>query len=177
MRTCNQVSGVKIQNQGAISPPDLFQSLTYKMTLGTTNSMSFALANPLENWLKFTGTSLATGLRSIFFCSNHLAEGQREREWHPQVKSCLAPKSDWTSTECVLPLCLARYRPRRIIEHSVTKTTTATIPPIRAWSGPVCVKPFGSREGETKKANVVLHRGKKKNDRKIDSTKFYTDHP
>lgn len=90
------------------------------------------------------------------------------------MKSCLASKSDWTP-KCVLPLCLARYRPRRIIEHSVTKTTTATIPPIRAWSGPVCpAKAFGSR-GRDKEAKVILHR--QKNDRKIHNTKFYSDHP
>lgn len=51
----------------------------------------------------------------------------------------------------LLPLCLARYRPRTIIKHKVIKTTTATTPPIRAWSGPCCPKALGSetdREGE-----------------------------
>lgn len=44
----------------------------------------------------------------------------------------------------LLPLCLARYRPRTIIKHKVMKTTTATTPPIKAWSGPCCPKALGS---------------------------------
>lgn len=46
-----------------------------------------------------------------------------------------------------LPLCLARYLPRTMIRHKVTKTTTATTPPIKAWSVPCCPKAFGSEEG------------------------------
>lgn len=45
-----------------------------------------------------------------------------------------------------LPLCLARYLPRTMIRHKVTKTTTATTPPIKAWSVPCCPKAFGSEE-------------------------------
>lgn len=48
-----------------------------------------------------------------------------------------------------LPLCLARYRPRTIIRHNVMKTTTATTPPIKAWSGPCCPKALGSEKRET----------------------------
>lgn len=99
---------------------------------------------------------------------------EREREQQSQLKSCLASRSDWTSTKSVLPLCLARYRPRRIIEHSVTKTTTATIPPIRAWSGPVCpAKAFGSRGRRKSNSSPT----QTKIVWKIHSTKFYTDHP
>lgn len=50
----------------------------------------------------------------------------------------------------LLPLCLARYRPRTIIRHSVMKTTTATTPPIKAWSGPCCPKALGSEETRSK---------------------------
>lgn len=62
----------------------------------------------------------------------------------------------------LLPLCLARYRPRTIIKHKVMKTTTATTPPIKAWSGPCCPKAFGSeirqrqREMEEKKSGAIL---------------------
>lgn len=49
----------------------------------------------------------------------------------------------------VLPLCLARYLPRTMIKHKVTKTTTATTPPIKAWSVPCCPTALGSEEGET----------------------------
>lgn len=60
----------------------------------------------------------------------------------------------------LLPLCLARYRPRTIIRHKVMKTTTATTPPIKAWSGPCCPKAFGSknkRETEVQRtAEMVL---------------------
>lgn len=45
-----------------------------------------------------------------------------------------------------LPLCLARYLPRTMIRHRVTKTTTATTPPIRAWSVPCCPRALGSAE-------------------------------
>lgn len=61
------------------------------------------------------------------------------------VSASGASSAPFASFVKYVPLCLARYRPRRIIEHNVTKTTTATIPPIRAWSGPVCpAKAFGS---------------------------------
>lgn len=48
----------------------------------------------------------------------------------------------------VLPLCLARYLPRTMIKHKVTKTTTATTPPIRAWSVPCCPRALGSEKGQ-----------------------------
>lgn len=42
-----------------------------------------------------------------------------------------------------LPLCLAKYRPKTMRRHNMAKTTTATTPPITAWSnlcasGPAC---------------------------------------
>lgn len=46
-----------------------------------------------------------------------------------------------------VPLCLARYRPRTMMKHRVMKTTTATTPPMRAWSGPCCVRALGSGGG------------------------------
>lgn len=46
--------------------------------------------------------------------------------------------------DCFLPLCLARYLPRTMIKHKVTKTTTATTPPIKAWSVPCCPTALGS---------------------------------
>lgn len=46
----------------------------------------------------------------------------------------------------ILPLCLARYLPRTMIRHKVTKTTTATTPPIKAWSVPCCPRALGSEE-------------------------------
>lgn len=36
-----------------------------------------------------------------------------------------------------------------MIKHKVTKTTTATTPPIKAWSVPCCPTALGSEEGET----------------------------
>lgn len=57
-----------------------------------------------------------------------------------------------------LPLCLARYLPRTMIRHKVTKTTTATTPPIKAWSVPCCPKAFGSegRQGERERENGAM---------------------
>lgn len=110
-----------------------------------THNIPFVLVSPLKNqteiqalhsWLECERSLLVQTIQQM---------GEGEREKHSWVKSCLASKRDRSSTKSILPLCLARYRPRRIIEHSVTKTTTATIPPIRAWSGPVCpAKAFGS---------------------------------
>ena len=65
----------------------------------------------------------------------------------PGRVNCYSRQLRWPT----LPLCLARYRPRTIIKHKVMKTTTATTPPIRAWSGPCCPRALGSemsqREG------------------------------
>lgn len=57
----------------------------------------------------------------------------------------------------LLPLCLARYRPRTIIKHKVMKTTTATTPPIKAWSGPCCPKALGSerRQGDRRRNKII----------------------
>ena len=50
-----------------------------------------------------------------------------------------------------LPLCLARYRPRAMIKHKVMNTTTATTPPINAWSGSCCPGALGSGEREVER--------------------------
>lgn len=50
-----------------------------------------------------------------------------------------------------IPLCLARYLPRTMIKHKVTKTTTATTPPIKAWSVPCCPRALGSEERQRDK--------------------------
>lgn len=62
------------------------------------------------------------------------------KPWETQV---------WSTV--VLPLCLARYLPRTMIKHKVTKTTTATTPPIKAWSVPCCPTALGSEERQTEK--------------------------
>lgn len=51
-----------------------------------------------------------------------------------------------TGSVWVLPLCLAKYLPRTMIKHNVTKTTTATTPPIKAWSVPCWPRALGSEE-------------------------------
>lgn len=67
---------------------------------------------------------------------------------------CNSRQLEWP----ILPLCLARYRPRAIIKHKVMKTTTATMPPIKAWSGPCCPRALGSerrQSGETWKEKWI----------------------
>lgn len=58
-----------------------------------------------------------------------------------------------------LPLCLARYLPRTMIRHKVTKTTTATTPPIKAWSVPCCPKAFGSDERRRERGAMRVRLG------------------
>lgn len=77
-----------------------------------------------------------------------------------------APRDPPPRSAVVLPLCLARYLPRTMIKHKVTKTTTATTPPIKAWSVPCCPTALGSEggaDGETKKADEgVARRGEER---------------
>lgn len=66
-----------------------------------------------------------------------------------------------------LPLCLARYLPRTMIRHKVTKTTTATTPPIKAWSVPCCPTALGSegarrREKQRRADEGEVRRGERR---------------
>lgn len=75
------------------------------------------------------------------------AEGQRRQKHHWQRNWGGSVASDMTRLRgqtclafhppavlAVLPLCLAKYRPKMMSRQSMAKTTTATTPPTTAWS-------------------------------------------
>lgn len=71
---------------------------------------------------------------------------QALREKHNTPRCLHQPRGAQLGSAMDLPLCLARYLPSTMIRHKVTKTTTATTPPIKAWSVPCCPKALGSEE-------------------------------
>lgn len=65
-----------------------------------------------------------------------------------QLRGAFMIKYDCTAG--ALPLCLAKYRPRTMSAHRMANMTTATTPPMRAWSI-FCGAPSPALESEKKK--------------------------
>lgn len=107
-------------------------------------SASGASSAPLASCVKYVPAETDTRAHTAAYHQNKYIP--REQERGNQVAR-------------LLPLCLAKYLPRTIIRHSVMKTTTATTPPIKAWSGPCCPSAFGS---ETRQKKDDIEEGREK---------------
>lgn len=102
-------------------------------------SASGASSAPLASCVRYVPAEIQNQNKRTSNWKAHFLLVQKEHKWS------------------LLPLCLARYRPRTIIKHKVMKTTTATTPPIKAWSGPCCPKAFGSerRQGDRRRNTFI----------------------
>lgn len=58
----------------------------------------------------------------------------RQTEQHHEQGETRAKSSRFPVSVFVLPLCLAKYRPKMMSRQSIANTTTATTPPTTAWS-------------------------------------------